>query len=492
MSSQITELEPKRLFQYFHSINQIPRCSKNEQKVGDYLLSIAREKGLEADRDRVGNIVIRVPATKGREDAPIVVLQSHTDMVCEKNKATKHDFSRDPIRMKINGEWIEAEGTTLGADNGIGVAAALAIIDDPEAIHGPLELLFTVDEETGLTGAHHLEKDFIKGRILLNMDSEEEGVLYIGCAGGKDTIGEMKVSYQKASTNTVPLRITVTGLKGGHSGIEIHLGRANAIKLLARTLARIYQEQPFTLARIEGGSKRNAIPREAEAVVHVDTHTVGLINKIIDSVGRTFREDYTSTDPSLVVKMETLSESASKVLSYEDTAAIITLLNDLPHGVIAMSADVPGLVETSTNLATITTQNGSILIGTSQRSSVNEERDAIADRVAHTIASAGFSIRTTDGYPGWKPNLDSHVLKTVKSIFTQYYEKEPEVKAVHAGLECGIIGEKFPGIDMISFGPTITGAHSPDERVHISSVKHFYRCLLLILKKLAEPRDCLS
>jgi len=486
MTQHITDLEPKRLYHYFNQINQIPRCSKNEQKVGEYLLSLAKEKGLESAIDATGNIVFRVPASPGKENAPTVILQGHTDMVCEKNKETDHDFSRDPIKMKINGEWIEAEGTTLGADNGIGVAAALAVLDEKDAVHGPLELLFTVDEETGLTGAQSLEKDFLNGRILINMDSEEEGELYIGCAGGKDTIGEFPVVYQEVSPKYVPVRVEVSGLKGGHSGIDIHLGRGNAIKLLAVTLEKIYAEAPFHIATFEGGSKRNAIPREAEAVIYLNPESVDLVKDLADTLAKSFRSDYSSTDPGLDIRVSEVSETFEKFFSLESTSTLIALLDDLPHGVIAMSADVPGLVETSTNLATVTTGNGSVVIGTSQRSSVDEERDATADTVAHKMTSAGAAVKNTDGYPGWKPDLNSKILKATKSIFTQYYEKEPEVKAIHAGLECGIIGEKYPGMDMISFGPTITGPHSPDERVHIPAIKNFYTCLLLILKKLAE------
>lgn len=485
MNQQITDLEPKRLYYYFNQINQIPRCSKNEQKVGEYLFSLAKEKGLESKVDSVGNVVIRVPSAPGKENAPTVILQSHTDMVCEKNKATPHDFSRDPIRMRINGDWIEADGTTLGADNGIGVAAALAVIDEKDADHGPLELLFTIDEETGLTGAQSLEKGFLQGTVLLNMDSEEEGELYIGCAGGKDTIGEFPVVYQDANSNHVPIRVLVTGLKGGHSGIDIHLGRANAIKLLAKTLRKIYAETPFYIASIEGGSKRNAIPREAEAVLFVHPESIDLIKTISQNLTKDFRYDYSSTDPAPEIRIEDVSESFDSFFAPDSTSTVITLLDSLPHGVVAMSADVPGLVETSTNLATVVMQNGKVVIGTSQRSSIDAERNATAEKIAQHMASAGSMVKHSDGYPGWEPNLDSKILKIAKSIFTQYYEKEPEVKAIHAGLECGIIGEKYPGMNMISFGPTITGAHSPDERVHIPSVKNFYTCLLLILKKLA-------
>ena len=486
MSQHITGLEPQRLYHYFHQINQIPRCSKNEQKVGEYLLSLAKEKGLDSEIDATGNVVIRVPATSGKENAPTVILQGHTDMVCEKNKGTQHDFSRDPIKMKINGDWIEAEGTTLGADNGIGVAAALAVLDEKDAVHGPLELLFTVDEETGLTGAQTLEPGLLKGKMLINMDSEEEGELYIGCAGGKDTIGEFNPDYKNSNGNYVPVRITVTGLKGGHSGIDIHIGRANAVKVLAETLQKIYGYTPFQLASIEGGSKRNAIPRESEAVIFVKPESLDSIEKITADLTKNFRSEYSSTDPELEVKTEDVTESFDKFFSLDASSILISLLADLPHGVIAMSADVPGLVETSTNLATITMQNGTVIIGTSQRSSVDAERDATAEKIGGQMKSAGANVKYTDGYPGWKPNLDSEILKVTKDIFTEYYKKEPEVKAIHAGLECGIIGEKYPGMDMISFGPTITGPHSPDERVHIPSVKNFYNCLLLILKKLAR------
>jgi dipeptidase D len=489
MTTQITELEPKRLYHYFRQINSIPRCSKHEHKVGEYLLALAKEKGLEADRDETGNVVVRVPASPGKENAPVIVLQGHTDMVCEKNKDTQHDFSSDPIAMRINGEWIEAEGTTLGADNGIGISAALAIIDEKEAIHGPLELLFTVDEETGLTGATKLSNKLLTGRKLINMDSEEEGVLYIGCAGGKDTVGTFSPSYTEVRKEYKAIRVLVGGLKGGHSGIDIHLGRANAIKILAGVLDRIFQSAPFHLAAIEGGSKRNAIPREAEAVLFVEPRSFETIQQIAEDLTRDYQSDYSSTDPHLKVSVEEVSESYEKMVLFDSTSTLIGLLTKIPHGVIAMSADVPGLVETSMNLATVVMQNGSVVIGTSQRSSIDGERDALSEKVAQLFADAGAKPRFTDGYPGWKPDLQSGILKATRKIFTEYYEKEPEVKAIHAGLECGIIGEKYPGMEMISFGPTITGPHSPDERVHIPSVKNFYICLLLILKRLAEAND---
>ncbi len=485
MSQSIPDLEPKPLFRYFYELNQIPRCSKNEKQAGEYLLRLAERKKLEADQDQVGNTVIRVPGSPGRENKPIVVLQSHTDMVCEKNKETEHDFSRDPIRMRIEGDWITADGTTLGADNGIGVAAALAVIDE-RSEHGPLELLFTIDEETGLTGAYSLDPDLLKGKILINMDSEEEGELYIGCAGGKDTMGEFQILYTSPPEGWVPFRIEVKGLRGGHSGIDIHLGRGNAIKLLAETLKRLNAENPCYLAAIEGGSKRNAIAREAEAVIYVHQSRLDIVREYVSVAAHRYKSDYASTDPGVLVASSGVDETFDQVFTREATARLFGLLYSLPHGVIAMSADVPGLVETSTNLATVRIQNSSVIIGTSQRSAIDAERDKIAATVSGLMSTAGAAVRHTDGYPGWKPNLESRTLAMAKKIFTEFYEKEPELKAIHAGLECGIIGKKYPDMDMISFGPTITGAHSPTERVYIPAVRNFYRCVLLILKKLSD------
>jgi dipeptidase D len=486
MSQSITDLEPKNLFTYFYELNQIPRCSKHEHKAGEYLLGLAARKKIDASRDEAGNIIMRIPGTKGRANKPVVILQSHTDMVCEKNKQSTHDFSKDPIPMRYDNNWIYTDGTTLGADNGIGVAAALSVLDETSAPHGPLELLFTVDEETGLTGAQSLAPGFLKGRTLLNLDSEEEGVLYIGCAGGKDTMGELTAPRSDIPAGWIPLKLSVGNLKGGHSGIDIHLGRGNAIKLLAEVMKQIHAESPVRLAHIEGGTKRNAIPRETDAVVFAHPSYVEFIKKFSEDLTRRYRSDYASVDPAVTISVEDVSVTFDDVFSFEFTATLINLLNTIPNGVIAMSAAVPGLVETSTNLASVMTDNATVVIGTSQRSSVDSERDEIAARIAQLMQGAGALSKHTDGYPGWKPNLGSPVLAAAKKIFTEFYEMEPEIKAIHAGLECGIIGERFPGIDMVSFGPTITGPHSPDERVHVGSVKNFYTCLLLILKKLSD------
>jgi dipeptidase D len=486
MSQSITDLEPKRLFGYFYELNQIPRCSKNEQKAGEYLLNLAANKKIDASQDDAGNIVFRIPGTRGRERKPIVILQSHIDMVCEKEKESAHDFSNDPIAMRYENNWIRADGTTLGADNGIGVATALAVTDETSAQHGPLELLFTVDEETGLTGAQSLAPGFLKGRTLLNLDSEEEGALYIGCAGGKDTLGTLTAPRIGIPEAWVPMKISVGSLKGGHSGIDIHLGRGNAIKLIADVLRQIHGESPVYIAHLEGGTKRNAIPRDADAVVFVHPSSVDFIRTFCTDLTRSYRSDYAPVDPGVTVSAEVTIKSFDDAFSFEITSNIIGLLTSIPNGALSMSAEVPGLVETSSNLASVKTEKGTIVIGTSQRSSVNRERDEIAARIGKIMQDSGFTYKYTDGYPGWKPNLASPVLAAAKKIFTEFYEQEPPLKAIHAGLECGIFGERYPGMDMVSFGPTITGAHSPDEQVHVGSVKNFYTCLLLILKKLSD------
>jgi len=482
----IEGLKPKILWQRFYEISQVPRPSKKEEKIREYLRKTLNEIKIDFDEDEVGNIVARVPASKGYEKADVVVLQGHIDMVCEKNKATTHDFENDPIKLLRQDGWITADGTTLGSDNGIGVAAALAVATDQDVVHGPLELLFTVDEETGLTGANNLKPGFISGKTLLNMDSEEDGAFYVGCSGGMDTMGEFDVQKETSHIDALPYELQVTGLKGGHSGLDINTGRANAIKLLARALQQL-KDVDYRIGKIDGGSLRNAIPREAEAVVMINPVDEKQITEIISSFEQQLLIEYKITDGGLKINFKKIADAPAEVFEKSFSDNLINLLLAMPHGVIAMSQDISGLVETSTNLATIKMSENKLSIGTSQRSSIESSKRFINSSVASvfTLAKAN-NIKVGDGYPGWKPDMKSKILKTSIEVFRELFKKEPEIKAIHAGLECGILGDRNHGLDMVSFGPTIEGAHSPDERVNIETVEKFYNLLKGILKKLTE------
>ncbi len=489
--SAINNLKPEMLWERFYEITRVPRPSKKEEKIRSYLRELLIGLNVEFEEDEIGNIVVRIPASKGYEKSPIVILQAHVDMVCEKNKSKKHDFDNDPIEIIRDNNWIKADGTTLGADNGIGVAAALATINDTNSIHGPLEILLTVDEETGLTGATNVKKGFIKGKILLNLDSEEDGVFYIGCAGGVDTVGEFNLEMEKAPKNYQIYNLFVTGLKGGHSGMEINQGRGNAIKILARLLRNLNDLTQkgdltkFYVSKIEGGKLRNAIPREAEALILIEPKDEDKLRTFLEDFHSQIFEELKKTDNKLNFIFENSNESSKDIIKPAILDKIIDTLVALPTGVISMSPDIHDLVETSTNLATVFTKDGKVIIGTSQRSSVESERTYIAQNVRAIFGLAGAVIRVNDGYPGWKPNLDSKILRIAKEVYRNMFGEEPEVKAIHAGLETGILGAKNPGLDMVSFGPTIKGAHSPEERVSIESTEKFYELLKGILEKVA-------
>lgn len=487
MSTKVIEgLKPELVWQRFYEISQIPRPSKQETKIREYLRNFAVSRKLEFKEDEVGNIVIKVAATKGFEKVPTVILQGHIDMVCEKNKDTQHDFENDPLKLIRDNEWIKAEGTTLGADNGIGVAAALATVEDNTFTHGPLELLCTVDEETGLTGAYNLQPGFVEGKMLLNLDAEEDGAFYVGCCGGQDSMGIFKIDYEKRNKKFNAYSIQLCGLKGGHSGIDINGGRANAIKLLARLLSGFdfeYQITGFT-----GGSKRNAIPREAEVVILFDkSNELKAKKKIEDFIVEALKE-YKKNDGGLKIELLNSDNDAGKVYSAGFKKKLINTLLSLQHGVIAMSPDIEGLVETSTNLATVTVEKDLLRIGTSQRSSVETAKHFITACVKAVFELADADeVIIGDGYPGWQPDMQSKLLKISGSVYKKLYNKDADIKAIHAGLECGILGGKYPGLDMIAFGPTIQGAHSPDERVNINDVGKFYNLLKVILTEIAKP-----
>lgn len=481
MSAAITGLQPALVWKYFAEISRIPRPSKHEKRISDYIMETAKQLGLEAKRDKFLNVVVKKPASAGHEHVPMLCLQGHVDMVPEKNKEKVHDFLKDPIELVRSGNFLMANGTTLGADNGIAVATNLAIMEDRSLQHGPLELLFTVDEETGLTGANNLKPGFLESKTMMNLDSEEEGSVYVGCSGGRNTHGTWKLAFENAPRGTVGLKVVVKGLKGGHSGLEIDKGRGNSIKIINRVLTAL-DAAGARLSHIEGGNKSNAIPREAEAVVFVAKKDVKKAGKIVSDWNATAKAELSSVEPDLQVLVESVEVKKPKVLKKAQQAALYRTVAALPHGVLKMSADIPGLVETSTNVAIIRTEKGRIELITSQRSSVASEILEALQTMNAIFTLGGAKPVHTEGYPGWKPNLQSKILITAKEAYKRLYGREPHIKAIHAGLECGIIGEKYPGMDMISFGPTLEGVHSPDEKIHIDTVEKFYAFTLEILR----------
>ncbi len=483
MGNVLGELKPGLVWKYFEEITKHPRPSKHEEKVAEYIFSVGKKLNLETVKDAFGNIIIRKHATAGKENLKTVVLQGHIDMVCEKNRDVVHDFDNDPLQIYIDGDFVKAKGTTLGADNGIGVATALAVLEDSTIQHGPLECLFTLDEETGLTGASSLDPKILKGEILLNLDSEELGTFFIGCSGGKNTAAAFTFKPQALPKDMTTFEIKVAGLKGGHSGLEINAGLGNAIKILTRLLWNAQSNFKLKVSKIEGGNKHNAIPREAFAVVSVPNSSVNSFKKFVAAFNKTVKDELATIEPTLQVSVGK-AKGSFKVM---DSATQINVLNALyavPHGVITMSPDIPGLVETSTNLAVITTEKNKISLVTSQRSSIASENQDIVDMVTSVFLLAGAEVSHGDGYPGWKPNVHSEILQVFKTVYTKMNGKEPEVAAIHAGLECGIIGEKYPKMDMISFGPTMFGVHSPDERLNIPSVQPFYDLLVTVLQNI--------
>lgn len=484
MSSIFKGLKPGNLWKHFDEILQIPHGSGNEKALGDYIIDFAKKQKLEVERDKTGNVVVRKKASQGHENAPGVILQGHLDMVPEKNSDVKFDFKKDGIRAKVEGDWVSAMGTTLGADNGIGVAAGLAIMEDDSMVHGPLECLFTVDEETGLTGARKIRPDFLKGKILLNLDSEDEGEFTIGCAGGADT--SITLPVQRSSRlNGQAYLLKLTGFKGGHSGVDINLGRANAIKSLARILWQTGRSQPFQLVGIEGGNLRNAIPREAFATVRVAGSKSKAFEKAVHEAFQNIKSEYSAIESSPVLVIEKDPRSRKHPLTPSSKKTLINFLFTLPHGVVQMHAEIKGLVETSSNLAVIKMQGDKAEIVCSTRSSAASALEAVRDGIAALGELAGARVNLEEGYPGWKPNLQSPILQLMKDLYKKTFKKEAKISAIHAGLECGIIGEKFPGMDMISFGPTIKFPHSPDEKVSISTVETFWNFLTVVLKELA-------
>ncbi len=481
MQQDIRILKPTALWKNFFSLTQVPRPSKNEERVRQFLIDFGKKLGLETLTDDVGNVIIRKPATKGMENRKGIILQGHMDMVPQKNSNNPHDFNHDPIEAWVDGEWVRARGTTLGADNGIGVAAAMAILESTDIPHGLIEVLITTDEETGMTGAQNLKPGLLHGDILLNLDSEDEGELYVGCAGGVDGTFLFPYSKETLTSGMKAFKLSVTGLRGGHSGLDINLGRGNANKILFRFLKHAQNHHQLRLACVEGGSLRNAIPREAFAnVVIPETETEKFLH-CLDQYTEIIKNELESAEPNLSFTCEN-APMPSHLIGQDTQWRLINAIYGCPNGVMRMSNTFSGVVETSTNLANVKMNDNEVSVLCLLRSLVDSAKEDLSEMMASVFELAKANIDFSGSYPGWKPNPDSTILQLAKNIYKDKFGKEPEVKVIHAGLECGILGAAYPHWDMISFGPTIRNPHSPDEKVNIPSVKRFWEFLLEILK----------
>lgn len=482
---KVSELEPKIVFEIFDEITKVPRPSKKEGKIRQYLLDFAAKHGIASKTDEVGNVVLSVPATPGHEEAPTVVLQGHMDMVCESNDKS-FDFETTPIKTIVDGEWVRADGTTLGADNGIGVAASLAALTDKTLVHGPIEVLVTVDEETGMTGAFNLGKDMITGKMLINLDSEDDAEVFVGCAGGVDTQAVFTYKRSFAPTDFHFFKLDVSKGLGGHSGGDIHLGRANANKIVARFLWDLTKKYEVVVSEFDGGNLRNAIARAAHAVFGVHTSKKEDIRVALNMYAADIANEYAGVEPTLKLDLESV-ERPEYCIDSETSENLIRSLYCAPHGVVSMSRDLEGLVETSTNLASVKMRGeNEIVIATSQRSSVESRKWDIANQVEAVFSLAGAAVTHGDGYPGWQPNMESPVMKIASDAYEELYGVRPAIKAIHAGLECGLFKSVYPDLDMVSFGPTLRDVHSPSERMHIPAVGRFWGQLRRVLEKVAE------
>lgn len=480
--SAITSLNPRIVWEQFDAITQVPRPSKKEGRIIEYLVDFAKSHGIDYQKDEIGNVVMRKPATAGFEDHPTVVLQAHMDMVCEKNSDVEFDFENDAIRTRIDGDWVKAEGTTLGADCGIGMAAALAVLIDPEVQHGPIEALFTVDEETGLTGAFELGEKMLTGKYLLNLDSEDEGEIFIGCAGGIDTIATFHATMEPAPKNYAFFRVDVSDLLGGHSGDDIDKGRVNSNKTVARLLWDGMQSFELRLSYFSGGNLRNAIPREAYAIFGVPERFKADFLKRYRLFAADLENEFRFREPNFKITLNEMPQ-VDEVLDAKTQFGLVYSLVGVPNGVVAMSFAVPGLVETSTNLASVKFEgNDRIVVTSSQRSSVESAKTYVMQMVESVFALAGADVAHSDGYPGWTPNPQSKLLEVTVESYKRLFGTEPKVRAIHAGLECGLFLEKYPELEMVSFGPTLRGVHSPDERLEIATVDKFWKLLLEVLR----------
>ena len=483
---EVKDLKPALLWQCFDEITKVPRPSCHEEQIRKYLLDFAAKHSIQVKTDEVGNVVMFKPATKGKENAPTVVLQSHMDMVAEKNGDVEHDFLKDPIKTYIDGDWVKAKGTTLGADNGIGMAAALAVMASDDIEHGPVEALFTVNEEIGLEGAENLGENMISGKILINLDSEDDGEIFIGCAGGIDTTAVFSYKKSFSPENFKYFKVSVSGLLGGHSGGDIHLGRANANKLISRFIWECSQKWDIEVSSFNGGNLRNAIPREAEAIFGIHNKHEEEVNKFLEKYANDIKVEFKGVEPSMELKIEEV-DRPEYCIDSKTSLTLVRALYSAPHGVISMSRDLEGLVETSTNLAAVKmAEDNKIVVTTSQRSSLESRKNDIAGQVEAHFQLAGAEVSHSDGYPGWAPNIDSRIMKISADAYKELFGVDPAVKAIHAGLECGLFLSKYPELDMVSFGPTMTGVHSPDEKLLIPTVDKFWKHLTRVLEKVAQ------
>ena len=481
MAKDILKLKPESIWKNFYALTQIPRPSKKEEKVRAFLKKFGEDLKLETIVDEIGNVIIKKPATEGMEDRKGIILQGHMDMVPQKNADTDHDFEKDPIDAYVDGEWVTAKGTTLGADNGMGIAAGMAVLEATDLVHGPVEVLITMDEETGMTGAENLKAGVLDGDILLNLDSEDEGELYIGCAGGIDSIGVWKYKAEAVPEGMATYKISVKGLKGGHSGLDINLGRGNANKIMNVFLMKAAEKYGLRIAEINGGSLRNAIPRESFVTAVVPEDKKADFEQFVTEFEEIAKDEFSEADPGLAVTVEE-AKAAKNLFDEKTQSNLFAAIAGCPNGVISMSKDFEGVTETSTNLAIVKSNGKKVEIATLQRSLVDADRDKLSAEVRSVFEAASGKAKSAGAYPGWKPNPDSTILKEMKKVYNNKFGKVPEVKVIHAGLECGILGATYTNWDMISFGPTIRNPHSPDEMVNIKTVGLFWDYIVETLK----------
>lgn len=480
MNNNLLSLKPELVWKHFSKICSLPHPSGHEEKIREYIVSFAKEHNIECIVDEAGNVILRKPATPGMENRKGIIMQGHMDMVPQKNSNKQFDFEKDPIAAYIDGEWVTADGTTLGADNGMGEAAALAVMEDDTIPHGPLEALFTINEESGMDGAFALKPGVLKGDILLNLDSEEEGELYVGCAGGLDVVATLPYK-REAAPGGVTYGIHVSGLKGGHSGLEIILQRANSNKLMFRFLYHALQNLGVSIVEVNGGNMRNAIPREASATVVVPADKSVEFEASVKAYEKMYKSEFSEVDEGLSFVAEKMAD-ASTIIDRNTAARLVNVIYACPNGVARMSDSMKGLVETSSNLGVVVTKEDVIEVVILVRSSVDSAKDSLTEQITAIFTLAGATVSTKGGYSGWKPNLNSPILKTMQKVYQELYGKVPAIMAIHAGLECGILGGTYPNLDMISFGPTLKYPHSPDEKVNIESVGKFYEFLVETIK----------
>lgn len=483
MTTALSTLYPAPLWQWFEQICAIPHPSKHEAALSAHIQHWAQQRGLACEVDHVGNLILRKPATKGLEARKIVAIQAHLDMVPQKNADKVHDFVRDPIQAWVDGDWVKARGTTLGSDNGIGMASALAILESTDIPHGPLEVLLTIDEEAGMTGAFGLQAGMLNAEILINTDSEQEGEIYMGCAGGVDAQIELPLQWQAADTHLIAATLTISGLKGGHSGVNIHLGRGNANKLLARFLAGHAKELDLKLTHFQGGSLRNAIPREAHCSFHIAEEQFSRLQTYVEHYQTLLKTELTATEPDLRLTL-TKCDTVNRCLQTASQTQLINLINSCPNGVMRMSDEIKGVVETSLNLGVINTSEHGASLVCLIRSLIDTGRDNVESQLRSLCELAGAQVQFVGGYPGWKPDTSSPVMEIVKNCYQDIYQREPEVMVIHAGLECGLFKKPYPNMDMVSIGPTIRYPHGPDEKVNIKTVGQYWDLLLTVLKNI--------